>query len=311
MVYSWDKANAQMASRRRTQYFEMMGSRAIYQNGWIASVPPWNPPWNITLKSAPADVMNGFPAWQLYNVSEDWTQANDLAAKMPDKLRDLQEAWTMEATKYNVFPLDADLFLRFISVKPSYNAGRTTFTYSGELANVPFSDAGNAASLLNRSYTITAEVEIPQGAEGMLVTEAGRFAGYGFYLLKGKPVFTWDLDGVERVKWRGNDALTPGKHTLEFDWTYDGPGLGKGGTGTLKADGKVLDSHAMSRSVPIDLMFEGFDVGLDTGTPVDDQDYQVPFRFTGKINKLTIKLGPTQLTSNDRQVIQHALATRD
>ena len=133
------------------------------------------------------------------------------------------------------------------------------------------SSAGNAPGLLNRSYTITAEVEVPAGAEGMLVTDG-----------------------------------------LEFDWKYDGPGMGKGGTGTLKADGMVLDSHPMQRSLPISIMWnETFNVGLDTGTPVDDQDYQVPFRFTGKINKLTIKLGPTQLTSNDRQVIQHALATRD
>jgi arylsulfatase len=159
---------------------------------------------------------------------------------MPDKLRDLQHTWTMEATKYNVFPLEADLLLRFIGPKPSYNEGRTTFTYSGELSNVLLSGAGNAPSLLNRSYTITADVEVPAGGgEGMLVTDGGRFAGYGFYLLKGKPVFTWQLDDDERVKWQGKDALAPGKHLLEFDWKYDGPGLGKGGTGTLKADGTI------------------------------------------------------------------------
>jgi len=178
---------------------------------------------------------------------------------------------------------------------------------------VPFSDAGNAPSLPNRSYTITAEVEIPQGgAEGMLVTDGGRFAGYGFYLLKDKPVFTWDLLDVERVKWRGNDALTPGKHTLEFDWTYDGPGMGKSGTGTLKADGKVLDSHAMSHSLPISIMWnEGFNVGADTGTPVDDSDYQVPFRFTGKIDKLTVKLGPEQLAPADKEKVQKTLREHD
>jgi arylsulfatase A-like enzyme len=313
MVYSWDKTAANTPSRRTTQYFEMFGSRGIYKDGWIASVPPWNPPWNVTLAQPPADVMNGFPRWQLYNLNADWTQANDLAASMPDKLRDLREAWTMEATKYQVFPLDDTVLTRFISPKPNYNAGRTTFTYVGELSNVLLSTAGNAPSLLNRSYTITAEVEIPAGgAEGMLVTDGGRFAGYGFYLLKGKPVFTLDLIDLERVKWQGNNALAPGKHTLEFDWKYDGPGMGKGGTGTLKADGMVLDAHAMQRSLPISLMWnETFNVGLDTGTPVDDQDYQVPFRFTGKINKLTIKLGPTQLTSNDHQVIQRALATRN
>jgi len=170
------------------------------------------------------------------------------------------------------FRLDDAVLTRFLAPKPNYNAERTVFTYTGELSNVLLSSAGNAPGLLNRSYTITAEVEVPAGgAEGMLVTDG-----------------------------------------LEFDWKYDGPGMGKGGTGTLKADGTVLDNHPMQRSLPISIMWcEGFNVGLDTGTPVDDQDYQVPFRFTGKINKLRIKLGPTQLTSNDRQVIQHALATRD
>jgi arylsulfatase len=271
----------------------MFGSRAIYHDGWIASAPPIQAPWVLTLDKPPADVMNDFP-WELYNVTEDWTQANNLAAKMPEKLRAMQQLFTLEATKYQVFPLDDTRLERFISHKPSYAPGRTLFVYSGEVSNVPFPDAGNAPSLLNRSYTITAEVEIPQGGtEGMLMTDGGRFAGYGFYLLKGRPVFTWNLLGLERVKWQGREALTPGKHTLEFDWTYDGPGLGKGGTGTLKVDGKVVDSHPMPRSLPITLMWdETFNVGLDTGTPVDDQDYQVPFRFTGKIQKLTVKLGP-------------------
>ena len=236
--------------------------------------------------------MNGFP-WELYNINEDWTQANNLAAKIPDKLRAMQQLFTLEATKYQVFPLDDSRLERFIAHKPSYTPDRTSFTYSGEVNNIPFPETGSAPSLLNRSYTITAEVEIPQsGAEGMLMTDGGRFAGYGFYLLKGRPVFTWNLVGLERIKWQGRDALTPGKHTVEFDWRYNGPGLGKGGTGTLKVDGKVVDSHPMPRSLPITIAWdEYFNVGLDTGTPVDDQDYQVPFRFTGKINHLTVKLG--------------------
>jgi arylsulfatase len=162
---------------------------------------------------------------------------------------------------------------------------------------VPFPGYAGSPSLLNRSYTITAEIEIPQGgAEGVLVTDGGRFGGYAFYLLKSRPVFTWNLLELERVKWQGKEALAPGKHTLEFDWKYDGPGPGKGGTGTLKVDGRVADSHPMARSIPLVLPWdETFNVGLDTGTPVDDKDYQVPFRFTGKINKVTVKLGPDEL----------------
>ena len=290
MAYTWDDAKA--ADRRTTQYFEMFGKRAIYHDGWIASTPPPSAPWILTLDKPSPDVMNSFK-WELYDTSKDWTQAHDLAAEMPDKLRDLQQLFTMEANKYRVFPLDDTRLTRFISEKPSYAPGRTEFTYSGTVMNVPFPDTGSAPSLLNRSYTITAEIEVPDGgAEGMLMTDGGRFAGYGFYLLKGVPVFTWDLVALERVKWRGKSALAPGKHVLEFDWKYDGPGLGKGGTGTLKADGEALDTHAMPKSLPISLAWdETFNVGIDTGTSVDDTDYQVPFPFTGKIDKLTVKLG--------------------
>jgi arylsulfatase len=158
---------------------------------------------------------------------------------------------------------------------------------------VPFPVTGAAPGLLNRSYTITAELEIPDGgAEGMLMTDGGRFAGYGFYLLKGRPVFTWNLVGLEQVRWEGKEALSPGAHTLEFDWQYNGPGLGKGGAGILKVDGKVVDSYPMPRSLPITNAWdEYFNVGVDTGTSVAPQDYQVPFRYTGTIDKLTVKLG--------------------
>jgi arylsulfatase len=176
MAYSWDKANA--PGQRTTQYFEMFGSRGLYQDGWMASVPPLKPAWEASLAQPPADVMNGFPPWELYNLDADWTQADDLAAKMPDKVRDLSDAFISEATKYQVFPLDSNVLPRLLSLKPNYNAGRTTFGYSGVLSNVLLSAGGNAPSLLNRSYTITAEVEIPQdGAEGMLVTDGGRATG--------------------------------------------------------------------------------------------------------------------------------------
>ncbi len=291
MAYTFDAADA--PGRRDTQYFEMFGSRAIYHDGWIASAPPTGAPWILTLAELPADVMNSF-AWELYDIDKDWTQAKDLAATEPDKLRDMQQLFTLEAAKYNVFPLDDSRLQRFISHKPSYAPGRTEFTYKGGITNVPFPQTGAAPSLLNRSYTITADIEVPEGgAEGMLMTDGGRFAGYGFYLEEGRPVFTWNLVGLERVKWEGKDALPPGKHSLGFDWKYDGPGLGKGGTGTLTVDGAEVASHAMPKSLPISLMWaETFNVGVDTGTPVDDDDYQVPFPFTGTIDRLTVKLAP-------------------
>jgi len=290
MAYTWTDAKA--TDRHTTQYFEMFGSRAIYHDGWAAAAPPVITPWILSLGPPTADVMNGFK-WELYDTNKDWSEAHDLAATMPGKLRDMQQLFTTEATKYRVFPLDDSRLTRFISEKPSYSPGRTEFTYSGTIMNVPFPGTGSSPSLLNRSYTITADIDIPQGgAEGMLVTDGGRFAGYGFYLLKGVPVFTWDLVALERVKWQGQQALAPGKHTLVFDWKYDGPGLGKGGTGTLTVDGKVVDSHPMPKSLPIAIAWdETFNVGIDTGTSVDDGDYQVPFAFTGNIDKLTVKLG--------------------
>ena len=302
MEYSWD--NAKAPSRRTTQYFEMFGSRAIYQNGWIASAPPIVAPWALTLASPNPDVMNSFK-WQLYDLSKDWTQANDIAAQNPDKLRDLKQVFTLEGAKYNVFPLDDRTLPRFIGIKPSYVFGRTNFTYTGVLTDVPFPGVGGAPNVLNKSYSITADIDVPRGGgEGMLVTDGGRFGGYGFYLLKGVPVFTWNLIQLDRVKWQGKQALTPGKHTLVFDWQYAGPGLGKGGTGTLKVDGESVDSHPMPKSLPVGIGWvETFNVGIDTGTPVDDQDYQVPFKFTGTINKLTVSLGPEQLTPQEREMI--------
>ncbi len=309
MVYTWDKANA--PDRRTTQYFEMFGSRAIYHDDWIASAPPVITPWIMTMTGATKDVMNGFK-WQLYDLSKDWTQSKDLASQMPDKLRDMEQLFTMEAAKYNVFPLDDSRVSRFFGEKPSYTLGRTVFTYSGELSNVPFPGTGGAPDVLDRSYTITADIEVPQGgAEGMLVTDGGHFGGYGFYLLKGNPVFTWNLIQLEIVKWQGKDALAPGKHTLEFDWKYDGPGLGKGGTGTLKVDGKTVDNHPMAHSLGGGLPWsETFSVGIDTCTSVDEKDYQVPFAFTGKLNKLMVKLGPKQVSAEEKAATEKKMRDR-
>jgi hypothetical protein len=183
------------------------------------------------------------------------------------------------------------------------------FTWTGEQTGTP---NGDAPSILDASYNFKAEVEIPEGgAEGMIVTQGGRFGGYGFYLLKGKPVFLWNLVDLKRVRWEGPEALSPGKHTVEFDFKYDGlgigtlafnnlSGIGRGGTGTLIVDGKEVASQTMERTLPLILQWdENFDVGADTGTPVDDQDYQVPFEFTGKLDKLTLTIDRPKLTPED------------
>jgi len=219
----------------------------------------------------------------------------------------LQDLFMVEARKYQVLPLDNSILERIITPRPSATAGRTEFTYSGEVSGLP---VGSAPNTLTRSFSITAEVEIPSGgAEGMLNTVGGRFGGYGLYLLKGKPVFTYDLLGLEKFRWEGKAALAPGKHTVLFDFKYDGPGLAKSGTGVLSVDGKEVDNKKIPHTCPV--MFtidETFDVGVDTRTGVDDKDYQPPFRFTGKLEKLTIKLGPNQMMAVDEKAQAEALA---
>jgi arylsulfatase A-like enzyme len=293
MAYTFDKANADAPSTRDTQYFEMFGNRGIYHKGWYACTTPPAGPWLMGLTKMP-DVINGYK-WELYNIDEDYSQANDLAAKMPDKLREMQELFLVEAAKYQVFPLDNDIIQRLLAPRPSYIAGRTEFSYSRELTGTPNS---NAPNILAKSYTITAEIEVPAAgsADGMIVTDGGRFGGYGLYLLKGKPVFTYNLLALEKFRWEGQEPLAPGKHTLEFDFRYDGPGMAKGGSGVLKVDGKEVATKSIPHTIPaIMTIDETLDIGSDTRTPVDDADYQVPFRFTGTLGKVSFKLGPSEL----------------
>jgi arylsulfatase len=305
MAYTWDVANVNAPSKRSTQYFEMFANRAIYHDGWIACTTPPVAPWMLGTVKLPDDVVNGYK-WELYNIVQDFSESNDLASKMPDKLRELQELFFVEATKYNVFPLDNSVLERIITPRPSATAGRSQFIYSGNIAGLPPSDA---PSLLNRSYTITAEVEIPQGgAEGMINTLGGRFGGYGFYLLKGKPVFLYNMVDLARFRWEGKQALSPGKHTIEFAFTYEGPGFGKGGSGVLSVDGNVVSSNKIPHTIPFIMSIdETFDVGSDLRTPVEDKDYQVPFKFTGKLNKLTISLQPPQIVEADKPLMQRRM----
>lgn len=300
MVYTWNKENSQVPSKRKTQYFEMFGNRSIYHDGWMASTTPAGPPWVVVNELTP-DVMNGY-AWELYNLNEDPTQFNNLAHKMPEKLREMKEIFIIEAAKHNVFPLDNSAAARLIEPRPKLDAGRKVFEYSGDPIMIYH---GAAPSLLNTSYTITVDVDIPKdGAEGMLVTQGGRFGGYGFYILKGKPVFLWNMVDVNRLRWEGPDALTPGKHTLVFDFKYDGPGVGKGGLGTLKVDEKEVATKKMDTTLPYILQWdETFDIALDSGTPVDDKDYQVPFPFTGKINKVSIEPKPADLSKEEQKTV--------
>jgi arylsulfatase len=309
MTYTWDKANAAAPSTRTTQYFEMFGNRALYHDGWVAATTPASPPWKLSGGPAP-DVITGYK-WELYDLRSDFTQADDVASKMPDKLKEMQERFYAEIKKFPVLPLDNSTLPRLLTPRPSTTAGRSVFTYSGVHSGIP---SGSAPSILQRSFRITADVTIPEGgAEGMIVTEGGRFGGYGFYLSKGelgvgrgKPVFLYNLFDLKRTAWAGPE-LKPGKHTIEFDFKFDGGGFGKGGLGTLYVDGQQVDQKRMENSVPFIFQWdETFDVGMDTGTPVAflEYRYETPFNFTGTLNKLTYNLQPAQLTAEEQRVMQ-------
>jgi arylsulfatase A-like enzyme len=312
MAYTFDKANANAPSKRDTQYFELAGNRGIYHDGWMANTTPPMPVWDLATGKLP-DLETGYQ-WELYNISEDYSQSNDLAAKMPDKLKEMQALFQTEASKYHVFPLDNRAFARLQTPRPSAVAGRTVFTYTGENVGIPL---GNAPDILDKDYTITAELTIPEGgASGMIVTLGGRFGGYGLYLLHGKPVFDYNFLDLEHFRWEGGvgardwlgAALAPGKHTVVFDFKYDGPGPAKGGTGVLSVDGKEFARKTVQHTIPLMMAIdETFDIGADTRTPVDDS-YEIPFRFTGTIDKLTFDLGPSQLTADDRKKAAEMLA---
>jgi hypothetical protein len=227
----------------------------------------------------------------------------------------LQALFLKEAEKYQVLPLDSTVVTRIIAPRPSLSAGRTSFTWTHPMTGTP---NGDAPSLLNASYSFKVDIEIPQGgAEGMLITQGGRYGGYGFYLLKSKPVFTWNLVDLKRIRCEGPE-LAPGKHQLEFDFKYAGlgpatmafgnfSGVGAGGTGTLKVDGNTVATEKMEHSIPFILQWdESLDIGSDTGTSVNDDDYSTPFVFTGKLNTITLNIDRPKLSPEDIKRLEEA-----
>ncbi|MEJ2577157.1 MAG: arylsulfatase, partial [Gammaproteobacteria bacterium] len=316
-LYTFDAENAKAPSRHKTQYFEMMGQWALYDEGWLLSTKVNRAPWQA-FGAANPDPLNN-QVFQLYDLTQDFTQSNDIAAEHPEKVAELRKKFIAEAEKYQVFPLDASVAARIVAPRPNITAGRTEFVYTHRMTGLP---QGDSPFLLNSSYTISADIEVPEGgAEGMILTSGGRFAGYGFYLLEGKPVFLWNLIDLKRVKWEAPEALEPGRHTLEFDFSYDGlgagtlafnnlSGLGRGGTGTLKVDGKEVASHKLERTLPMILQWdESFDIGSDTLTGVNDADYKPPFPLTAKLNKLTIRVDRPELTPEDVKKLEASQAT--
>ena len=305
LVYTFN--NAKAPTRHRTQYFELVGNRAIYKDGWMASTTPLRLPW-VTIGQEPNP--DDFK-WELYNINEDFSQANDLAAKNPAKLKELQQAFDVEAKKYNVYPLDSTFASRADpAIRPSLTRGRSQFTYYPGMVRIP---EGSAPDFKNKSWAIAAEVTIPErGASGVLATMGGRFGGWALLMQDGKPQFVYALSNQSDHKYRvASDQTVPaGNHVVRFSFKYDEGGIGKGGTGTLFVDGNQVAQGAIPRTIAVRVSLdETFDIGEDTGTPVvEDYVDKMPFRFTGTLKRFVVILEPQKLTDEERKSLREAEA---
>jgi arylsulfatase len=283
MVYTFKDAKA--ADRHTTQYFEIFGNRAMYQDGWLARTihrAAWEFKPRRTLEN---DV------WELFDTRADFSLANDLAKQNPAKLKELQDLFLKEAVKYHVLPLDDRTLERLNPAmvgRPDLMAGRTSLTVFQGMIGMSENVFINTK---NRSHTITAEVE--NAANGVILAQAGRFGGWSFYLKDGKPTYTYNWLGLHEYTVAATEPVPGGKVTIRFEFVYEGGGAGKGGVATILVNGKKVATGRIEQTQGA--MFsadEGADVGADEGTAVT-QAYEVPFKFTGKINKVTIELGET------------------
>ena len=298
LVYTFDNANA--PTRHSTQYFELVGNRAIYKDGWMASTTPLRLPWvTIGFEPNPDDFK-----WELYNINEDFSQANNLAEKNPNKLKELQDAFDVEAKKYNVYPLDSSFASRADpAIRPSLTRGRTEFAYYQGMVRIP---EGSAPNFKNKSWAIAAEVTVPDNlANGVLATIGGRFGGWALLMEDGKPEFVYALSNQPEHKFwiASNQPIPAGNHVVRFEFKYDGGGIGKGATGTLFVDGTAVAEGRIAQTVGVRFSLdETFDVGSDMGTPVvEDYLDKMPFAFTGTLKKFVVVLEPENLTPEERK----------
>jgi arylsulfatase len=273
-------------SRHTTQYFEIAGNRAIYHDGWLAGTVH-RAAWEATPRRSLQDDI-----WELYDTRGDFSLVNDLAAQQPGKLAEMKALFMSEASINHALPLDDRSTERLnpaIAGRPDLMSGRTSLSvYDGMLGM----SENVFINVKNRSHTVTAEVQVPeQGAEGVILAQAGRFGGWSLYVKDGKPTYTYNYLDQKRTSITSAEKLAPGKATVVFDFAYEGGTTpGKGGTGTLSVNGrKVGEGRIDSTNCCMFSLDEGTDVGRDDGTPVTE-DYKVPFAFTGAIQKVEVKL---------------------
>ena len=285
MAYAFNDAEA--AEQRETQYFEVACNRGIYHKGWTA-VTRHSVPWDFgaTLPALDDDV------WELYDTSVDWSQANDIAAEHPDKLKELQRLWLIEAVKYNVLPLDDRRIERFnsdIAGRPQLIKGKTQIIYGG----MSRLSENSVLNMKNKSHSVTAEVDVPDGgATGVVVAQGGAFAGWSLYLNEGKPKYCHNLAGLMHFYVEGKTQVPSGTHQVRMEFTYDGGGLAKGGAVALFIDGEPVGDGRINATVP--MIYSGdetCDIGCDTGTPVSEDYTGDSSRFTGTVNWVELAIG--------------------
>jgi arylsulfatase A-like enzyme len=283
MAYTF--ADAKAPSRHTKQYFELLSNQAIYSDGWVACTTPPNLPWDP--KGTTVDAISEYK-WELYDTTKDFSQTENLAAKFPERLREMQLLFFAEAAKYNVLPIDNTKTARLDpAIRPSLTRGRNQFTFFEGMSRIP---EGASPDIKNKSWSITADVDVKSDSSGVIVTQGGLFGGWAFYLDQGKPIFHYNFVDVAHYEVAGKSPLAPGRHTLKVDFAYDGGGMGKGGNATISVDSKEVATGRVERTIPIRVTLdESLDIGEDCGTPVN-LNYDVPFKFSGELGSVTIDL---------------------
>jgi arylsulfatase A-like enzyme len=300
MAYSLNDANA--AERHETQYFEMFGNRGIYHKGWTA-VTRHKTPWLLVGEKTPAfDDDN----WELYDTNKDWSQANNLAKQMPEKLHELQRLWLIEAVRFNVLPLDDNLAAKMnpdTAGRPVLIKGNSQILF-GSMGRLSESSVLN---LKNRSHSVTAEIVVPPtGAEGVIIAQGGNIGGWSLYAKGGKLKYCYNLLGIQQFYAESSDVLPPGDHQVRMEFAYAGGGLGKGGTASLYLDGKKVGEGKIAATAA--LIFsadDGCDVGVDTGSPVSPDYGSRGNEFSGRVKGVQLAI------AKDAESVDHLVSPEE
>jgi arylsulfatase len=304
-------ADADADDRHTTQYFEMFGNRGIYHRGWTA-VTKHRTPWEMGEGAVVPDLVDD--VWELYDTTSDWSQARDLSGEMPDKLRDMQQLFILEAAKYNVFPIDDRTGERFnaaIAGRPDLQAGRTSMRFDPGMTHLM---ENTVLNVKNRSHVVSAELTVPDGgADGVLVAQGGRFAGWALYVKDNRLSYAYNWFNSEHYIVRAPDPLPTGEVSVQYQFDFDGGAPGAGGTGTLVVNGDVVAEGRIERTVPFVFSAdETMDLGRDTASPVSD-DYPGgdANAFTGKIAWLQIDLEDDEVSHlEDPEATYHRIMAR-